>query len=71
MHWTKPGVFLLAIGLVVWAIGALVSLVVRFGDGGNGTAILIVVALLVASLVVMLSLGAKGPAWLRNPRHYW
>lgn len=71
MDWTKPVVLVVTFGVVVWAIGALVSLFMRFGANGRPTATAAVFGLLVASLGVAVVVGAKGPAWLSNPRHYW
>lgn len=71
MGWTKLLAALATVGIVVWVVGALVSLVVGLGDGARATATAVVIGILLAALVAMTVVGAKGPRWLENPRHYW
>lgn len=71
MDWTRLLTIVVSFGIIVWTIGALVSLVMRFGQSGHGAAVAVVAGLLLASLVVVGMIGAKGPDWLANPPHYW
>lgn len=60
---------LLAAGLVVLGVGSLVSLATTLA-GPYAVPASSVVLLLVASLVVVGAVGARGRGWLRNPG-YW
>lgn len=61
---------LLAAGLVVFGVGSLVSLAATTLTGTYTAAATAVVLLLVASLIVAVSVGAKGRDWFGNPG-YW
>lgn len=71
MDWLRLLTAIITFGVIVWTIGALVSLVIRFGQSGHGAAVAIVVSLLVVSVLLIGIVGAKGPEWLANPNHYW
>lgn len=72
MEWTAPVSALVALAVVVTAVGALVTLVVQTPGGENLTATAAVVALLVAAVLAMVALGALVPGgdWLKNSG-YW
>ncbi|MFB6118593.1 hypothetical protein [Halosegnis sp.] len=70
MDTAKPLVGLLGAGVVVFLVGALVSLVATTLLGPYGTVAGAVVLLVVGSLVVAIGVGARGSAWLDNPG-YW
>ena len=61
---------LLGAGVVVFCVGALVSLAGNTLLGSFGTAAGVVVLLVTGSLVVAIAVGARGREWLRNPG-YW
>lgn len=71
MDWTRLLAASVTIGLILWTIGALVTLVMRFGQSGHGAAVVVVVGLLLVSLIIAGIVGAKGPIWLANPPNYW
>ncbi|PSP58855.1 hypothetical protein BRC72_03295 [Halobacteriales archaeon QH_7_66_36] len=70
MDAARPLVGLLGVGVVVFCVGALVSLVGNTLLGSFGTAAGVVVLLVTGSLLAAIAVGARGREWLRNPG-YW
>lgn len=71
MHWTRPLVAAVTLGLVVWAIGALVSLAIGPLSGEYATESIATMALVAVAVVATAVVGARSREWLANPRSYW
>ncbi|MFC7177619.1 hypothetical protein [Halosegnis marinus] len=70
MNLERPLVALLGAGIVVLAVGALVTLASQTLSGDLTTPAAAVVALVALSLVAGVGLGFKNSEWVRNPG-YW
>lgn len=72
MRWSKLLVWLIAAGIVVWAIGAAVSLLTNDLLAGPNAAAAVVTLLVVAVAIVGTAVrGARSRRWVTNPRSYW
>ena len=69
MHWTKPLAAVVALGIALSAVGAVVTLVTEPLASNLATPAIVVLALVVVSLVVAGAAAAKSRRWLSNP--YW
>ncbi|WP_435194234.1 hypothetical protein [Natronomonas sp. EA1] len=71
MNWTRPLVALITLGIIVWAIGSLVSLAIGPLSGPRATASIATLGLVAVSVIGMAVVGARSRRWLENPRSYW
>lgn len=72
MRASKPLVWLLAAGIVVWTIGAVVSFLTNgLLSGQYTTAAIVTTLLVVVATVAAAAVGAKNKRWLANPSSYW
>lgn len=60
------------LGIGIWAIGAIVSLVINPLAGELGTASAVVLAVVGVAVLAVAVVGAKGPRWVYNSKgFYW
>lgn len=72
MRWLKPLVWLIAAGIVVWAIGAAVSLLTNdLLSGPHATAAIVTLAVVAVVVVGTAVTGARSKRWISNPPSYW
>lgn len=72
MHWSKLLGALVVLGIGIWAIGAIVSLVINPLAGESGTAAAVVLAVVGVAVLALVAVGAKGRRWVYNSKEfYW
>lgn len=73
MDWKRPLVVLVAFGIIVWAVGAAVTLLTHTVAEDSGVVMPAVVTLFVVGVAVgvMVAVGRRSARWITNPPSYW
>lgn len=72
MRWSTVVGALAVLAVGVWAVGAIVSLVVTALAGKYQTPSAVVLAIVAVSVLAVALVGAKGPRWVYNSEgFYW
>lgn len=70
MEVTRPLAALVAVGIVLWTIGAVYTLL-RWLVGGPIRAALPALAIVAGAVVVTILVGRRSARWTENPEQYW
>lgn len=72
MEWTRVVGVVCVLGVVLAAVGALVSLASNdLMTGPVGLPAVLVLGLVVGSVIVVVLVGRRSQAWTSNPDSYW
>lgn len=70
MEWTRPLAALVAVGIVVWSVGAVYVLLGGIVGGGDRAA-LAALALVTLAVFLTILVGRRSNRWTDNPKTYW